>query len=232
MIEKTPDKLQKRIQELENELAVLRKSREPLSLSDKDSSSKVVRDTTLESDKKFKSLFNGINQPVFVDPLKSEGFNTFVEVNDKALQKYGYSREEFLKLTPINISVSSEAQKKDTAEFRNKLKEEGQAVFETTHITKVGKKFPVEISSNIYDWLGQKVILSIAIDISDRKQAEKELQEAVSIWKTTFDAMSDSVSIIDYDGNIIKYNSATLKLFNVSDQDIKDNHCWQLVNNL
>lgn len=50
---------------------------------------------TFESEEKFKSLFNGINQPIFVHQLNPEGFNNFLEVNDIACVRYGYTREEF-----------------------------------------------------------------------------------------------------------------------------------------
>ncbi len=68
-----------------------------------------------------------------------------------------------------------------STEGRRKLREEGSAVFESIHRSKEGQSFPVEISSNIYDWLGEKVILSIAFDITQRKKAEKALSEAYNI---------------------------------------------------
>lgn len=135
----------------------------------------------LESEEKFKSLFNGINQPVFVHQLNPEGFNNFIEVNDVAWQRYGYSREEFLNLSPKDISSLEDTQKTGYVEGRRKLKEEGQAIFEATHITRDGNKFPVEISSNIFNWLGQKAILSIAVDITERKRAEEALSQAYNI---------------------------------------------------
>ncbi len=134
-----------------------------------------------ESEEKFRSLFNGINQPIFVHQLNPEGFNIFIEVNDIACVRYGYTREEFLKLSPEDISSKEDAQTEGSIEGRRKLQEEGKAIFEATHITKEGTIFPVEISSNIYNWLGQKVILTIATNISDRKRTEQALSVAYKI---------------------------------------------------
>lgn len=136
---------------------------------------------SFESEEKFKSLFNGINQPIFVHQLNPEGFNNFVEVNDIACLHYGYTREEFLKLSPEDITSKEDAQIEGSIEGRSKLQEAGKAIFEVTHITKKGTIFPVEISSNIYNWLGQKVILSIATNISDRKKTEQALSIASKI---------------------------------------------------
>jgi len=66
----------------------------------------------------------------------------------------------------------------------------------------------------------------------ERKRAEKELKEAATKWQSTFEVMSDSVWIIDLNGHILEYNSATLKMFDVSDQEIKKKHCWELVHGL
>jgi len=58
-------------------------------------------------------------------------------------------------------------------------------------------------------------------DVTDRKQAEEVIKNQAAKWQTTFNAMSDSVSIIDLDGKISQYNAATLSLFNVNEEDIK-----------
>jgi len=66
----------------------------------------------------------------------------------------------------------------------------------------------------------------------ERKRVEKELKEAATKWQSTFEVMSDSVWIIDLNGHILEYNSATLKMFDLSDQEIEKKHCWQLVHGL
>jgi len=66
-------------------------------------------------------------------------------------------------------------------------------------------------------------------DVTDRKQAEEVIKNQAAKWQTTFNAMSDSVSIIDLDGKISQYNAATLSLFNVNEEDIKEKKCFELV---
>jgi PAS domain S-box-containing protein len=139
---------------------------------------KKAEEALKEREEKINSLFNGIHLPVFVHSFITEGFNTFIEVNNIACQRYGYSREEFLKLSPKNISSLEDSLQKGSVEGRRRLIEEGQAIFEATHITKYGKRFPVEINSIIFNWAGQKVVLSVVIDITERKQAEEALLTA------------------------------------------------------
>jgi len=54
----------------------------------------------------------------------------------------------------------------------------GHATWEGVHITKDGRKFPVELSNTIFEYGGEKMVLATARDISDRKQAEVALQES------------------------------------------------------
>ncbi|MDP8219757.1 MAG: response regulator [Candidatus Stygibacter frigidus] len=68
-------------------------------------------------------------------------------------------------------------------------------------------------------------------EIKEHKQAEKKVADAARKWQTTFDAISDPVCIIDMDGNIIQYNSATVKLLDIEEKDIKGKHCWKLLHN-
>jgi len=80
------------------------------------------------------------------------------------------------------------------------------------------------------DAKGQVVgLLGIYDDITDRKQAEEKIKNQIDTWQTTFSAMSDSVSIIDLDGNISQCNAATLSLFNIKEEDIKGKKCFELV---
>ncbi len=77
-----------------------------------------------------------------------------------------------------------------------------------------------------------KYLLAVTTDISAQKEIDLRLQEAAAKWETTFNAMSDSVSIIDYDGKLIQYNDATLKMFNISKVEIEAKNCWQLVHKI
>ncbi len=62
-----------------------------------------------------------------------------------------------------------------------------------------------------------------------RKRVEEELIRTAQEWQATFDAISDAVCIITLDGMITQSNSATLSLFDLKKEDLKEKHCYQLV---
>ena len=65
--------------------------------------------------------------------------------------------------------------------------------------------------------------------ITKRLELELKLISAGREWQTTFDAISDSVALIDRDQQILRCNQASTKLFGRSYREIVDNHCFALL---
>ena len=65
------------------------------------------------------------------------------------------------------------------------LHEGGRAVFETEHLTKQGRRLPVEVSVRALDIEGVPTVLSVARDISERKAAEAEAAVAQRLLRET-----------------------------------------------
>lgn len=118
----------------------------------------------------------------------------FVEVNQAAIDLYGYSREEFLTMRLTDIRHSSTLP--DFPEQFLLARAEGIR-FETTHIKKDGTAFPVDVSANSADFGGEKLVLAIVRDISDRKRDENALRESEERRKLAQEA--GRVGIWDWD---------------------------------
>lgn len=148
-----------------------------------------------EIEERFSTLFNFSPDAIFVHPFKKTGFGKFIEVNKVACERYGYTREELLKLSPEDISSSNDVVLKENSKARNALEKEINRIFEVIHITKSGREFPVEVSSTVFTFGGKKVIMSVARDISERKKAEKILREGEERFRLAFHTSPDSVSL-------------------------------------
>ena len=122
------------------------------------------------------TTINAISDAIFLYPICEEEYKKFIEVNDAACKLYGYSREELLKLTVMNITDMSDNGNQDILNFEKASKENKNFIFETVHRTKSGETFPVEINTSRVNHLGQEVILSVVRDISDRKNIEESLR--------------------------------------------------------
>ncbi len=140
---------------------------------------KKAEEAVKESALRIKKFFSAIHDAVFVHPFLEEGFGHFIEVNDIACERYGYSREEFFELTPANITHETFYKQHRTSEHRQKLFSEKCLVFEAVHIKKSGETFPVEINANIVEQDGKPYILAVVRDVTERKTAEAEKEKLV-----------------------------------------------------
>ena len=130
-----------------------------------------------DSEKRFRMLFNNANDAAFVNHL-SEGsrFERFIEVNQSACETYLYSRDEFLRLTPLAL-IPQEYRSKEKAALETLLKS-GYVIYELEHLRKDKRRIPVEISAHLFEYKGKPTVLSIVRNISERKRAQEALQHS------------------------------------------------------
>jgi len=153
--------LRQRIEELEQSESVRKREEE----------------TLRENEDKYRIIFESINDAVFVHDLDEEGLpGRFLQVNDVACHRLGYTREELLTLTPRDITVPEEYER--IAGKRIGLASQGNILVETIHLTKNGRKIPVESNIRQFQYLDRQAALSISRDITERKQAEDTLQRS------------------------------------------------------
>jgi two-component system CheB/CheR fusion protein len=98
-----------------------------------------------------------------------------VEANAAATEAYGYDLEEMRQLTLHNLRASQEA---DLVAAQITDADSRGILFETVHHRKDGTTFPVEVSSRGATLGNTRMLLSIIRDITERKQAEKAVNEA------------------------------------------------------
>lgn len=140
-----------------------------------------------ESEEKFREVFNNANDMVTLNVMHEEGPGKFLEVNQAGLDTLGYTREEFLELSPLDI-LSPEDQKNIPKKFK-KLQEDGYINLEITHITREGEGIPVDVALHIFQLQGQDVIISVARDVTERRKAENALIESEKKYRTLFENM-------------------------------------------
>jgi len=70
---------------------------------------------------------------------------------------------------------------------------------------------------------------AVLMDITERKLAEEALRAAGQQWQDTFDAIGDSISLIDLEWRVIKHNRATQVLLGKSATEIGGHTCYELM---
>lgn len=170
------------------------------------------------SEEKYRTLFNNANDMIFLHKFEENGMpGVFAEVNDTACQRLEYSRKELLCMSPADIDHKDMIYK--ITGNTKVLFETDRSVFETVHVTKSGREIPVEISAHIFMQGGERMAMSIARDVTERKKFQNELQESEERYKKLVELSPDSIFIL-HDYSIEYANSTGAKLLGVSSADL------------
>jgi len=125
------------------------------------------------SQARFRTLYEAITDALFVHGLAEDGSMThFREVNDIACQRYGYSREELLTMSPRDI-YDPESETEAPSILEQLIRGES-ATFEQLHVAKDGHRIPVEIHAKAFQLDGKPAVISLVRDIAERKKAEED----------------------------------------------------------
>lgn len=123
-----------------------------------------------KSEKLFKTLFNNVGDAILMHDMEGH----FIEVNQIACVQLGYTRDELLKMSPIDLN-SPEYSKMVPDRIR-KIRDDGHGIFETVLVRKDGSTIPIELSSRMIEYAGEPAILCIARDITERKRTKEILK--------------------------------------------------------
>lgn len=124
-----------------------------------------------ESEKKFKDIFNTSNDAILVVNKKGN----FIDANQKAFDRSGLSRKELFQLNYRDIVVGEH----DANQYAQLLFEGKEGRFETEYVNAMGQKIYLEINGKAMKHKGKNVFLLISRDISERKEMEKKMIQAI-----------------------------------------------------
>lgn len=114
---------------------------------------------------RYRVLFEQAADAIFIH----EPQGRFLEVNATACERLGYSREQLLRMSPVDIAPPEYVER--IREITKQLGSGQPITVETVHRSSGGSLIPVEISMRIIHFEGAQAVMGIARDISGRKQA-------------------------------------------------------------
>jgi PAS domain S-box-containing protein len=155
-----------------------------------------------------------------------------LRINKEFTRLFGYSNKEVRGRSIDDLIVPDEL-KDEAVNASHQVGQAGQVIyFDSIRQHKDGSLVDVSILASPIKMDGEQLgYYGIYRDITERKLAEKKLQNAKKEWERTFDAISDVVTIQDAERRIIQMNKATVKLLNKKPEDIINKYCYQLFMN-
>lgn len=161
-------------------------------------------DAQVSSEAKYKAIFDLVNDAI---SIRDPDTGAILEVNRKTIELYGYAEDEILTLTVGDLSSGIPPYTREEAfEKVRAAQKQGNLVFEWLYKDKSGRLFWAEVDLKPAIISGNKVVIAVAHDITDRKRMEEFLRQSEERLRTLADAMPQLVWIADPDGTVDYYN--------------------------
>lgn len=141
-------------------------------------------------------LFNGGTNYSFIVDQETD---KIIKVNQVAIDKYGYSFDEFTKLTIHDINLSSRNQ---LQEIKRKKSKNGYEYVRLKHVLKNGENIDVDERSVPIDIDGVTYTYSTVTDVTSRLEDEKKYQNINKKLSATLHNVSDGIIVTDEYGSI------------------------------
>ncbi len=159
----------------------------------------------------FEVLIKNNPEPIFI--YDAENLR-FLEVNDKALKLYGYSKDEFLRMDLTDLYTPEDIQ--TLLDSSRGTEKEGKFIGPYKHKKKDGTFVFVEISRLPFMFNDNEAHFNIIREVSEKLELEKKNQ----LFKAVFDNTDDMVFITDNSGFITFSNKAVSHWLKRSREDL------------
>jgi PAS domain S-box-containing protein len=164
------------------------------------------------SGERYRALFQQFPDPVFLVDKESL---RLLDSNEAATRRYGYSRDELLRMTVLDLHPEEEQ-----GAVRQRVHSAlGGGSAEFQHVTKDGRRLLVEITSAEVQCEGRACRLATVHDISERKRIEDALRLSEQRTREIIESGSDAVYTQDLQGNFTSVNEAAMRLFGYSREE-------------
>ncbi len=167
------------------------------------------------SEAKYRSLFE--NNPMSLWVLDMQTLK-FLDVNESALTHYGYSREEFLAMSSVDLRPCEEK-----ARYLNiSRKPEGMENMGVwKHRKKDGSIIYSEVRAQEIVFEGRPARLVLANDVTEKTKVLKELQVSEARFRRIFDSKMTGFLFWDASGKITEANDLFLEMVGYTREDLR-----------
>ncbi|HEU5169764.1 MAG TPA: PAS domain S-box protein [Gemmatimonadales bacterium] len=164
-----------------------------------------------ESEQRYRSLFDRNPSPMWVYDYDTLAI---LDLNQAAVDHYGWSREEFLRMTIRELRPPGELPTLEAALERRSLGVTLDGRFR--HWRKNGERIEVEVSSQEVTVGGTRARLVLALDVTDRVRAEEDVQKFVSLVENS----GDFIGMATLDWRLFYLNKAGRELLGLTAESL------------
>ncbi|MFN7928464.1 MAG: PAS domain S-box protein [Blastocatellia bacterium] len=170
-----------------------------------------------EGEAYYRLLFEVTPLPVLVYDLADF---SLLDVNQAALETYGYSRAEFLRLTIANLLAPADFTRVQQAVLSHPQRTREKELWK--HYRRNGEAFDVEITAYTVELGTRLARLVIAEDVTERLRAEAQLRASERHYRELYEKASDAIYTHDLQGNFTSMNKAGERFLGYSHKELLD----------
>lgn len=146
------------------------------------------------SEQRFRRLVDNASDGFYLTDIHGN----IIDVSRQVCDILGYTREELLSMQVADIDIKFDPTF-DPERHWKQCWEAYPLTFEGVHRRKDGSIFPVEIRLSPLESGGQRLLLALARDITDRKRAEQELQAEQRLLREMLDLQERDRRLVAYE---------------------------------
>jgi PAS domain S-box-containing protein len=174
---------------------------------------------------KYVKAFLASPDAIMISELKS---GQFIEINNATSQIFGFSREEMLGKSALELGIWQRSE--DREAFISHVKKKGLVErYEVVERRKSGKLFTASISADIITLNGRKHLISVVRDITGRKQMEDELRDSVQRYRNIIETTPDIIWEIDKSGIFTYVSPQSEKILGYTSSDLIGKPIYSLI---
>ncbi len=179
-----------------------------------------------DSEQHYRLLFEANPHPMWVFDRETL---RFIAINDAALARYGYTRDEFLAMTIADIRPTEEHPRLalKLAEMADDPSHDLRQDGTWFHGCRDGRLIEVEISANDVLFDGQPARLVLAHDVTRQRELERQRQTAHDLLRDVLARVDDGFLALDGEQRYTYVNRRAAQLLGrENEEDLLGRHIW------
>ncbi|OHE85957.1 MAG: hypothetical protein A3G75_09075 [Verrucomicrobia bacterium RIFCSPLOWO2_12_FULL_64_8] len=170
-----------------------------------------AHDAMYESEGRYRLLVEQASDSILVhDPN-----GRILDVNRRACESLGYTREELIKLNVLDLVPGLD---RGRAEADWRSVQPGKSLTRVARLRrKDGSTLPVEVCLGCIEIRGERLIVGLARDTSERERAEERMR----LLTAAVESAANGIMVADRDGGILWVNQAFTKLTGYSQDEVE-----------
>jgi PAS domain S-box-containing protein len=184
---------------------------------------KLAEEALRASEQRFRTFVDHATDAFFLLDDKRE----ILDVNNRACQSLGYTRDELIGLTPIDLDA--DVARHNIEDLETRLNAGETIAFESRHRRKDGTAFPVEVRCQAFWEGGSRFTLALARDVSERKRTEEALRESEDRFRGTFENAAIGIAHLDAQGRCLRANGKLADIIGYAQTDLVGKRLQEVV---